>query len=360
MRAAPVRVGLYSDSAFVGGAERSLLNVVKAYRGAAELVVCSPSEGLLSECASAMPDVLTHLISSRVSLAKGILDHRRAFRELQLDLLQVTLCNPFTARPALLAGYSLRLPTIAVEQLVLPAQRRRGALLKHATALPLAAHVAVGSASADDLHNFFGIRRSSVTVIHNGVTEEAVEPVAFAARPVVGCAARLEDQKHVDLLLDALAELDDARAVIVGDGYRRSDLERQTASLGMLDRVDFIGWVADARPYIAGFDVFVLPSRDEAFPLTIVEAMFNSTPVVATDVGSVREAIIDGVTGLLVPPSDLSALVAAVRRILDEPGLADRLTANALTLAGERFTATAMAESYDRLWTGVLDRRRAQ
>ncbi len=169
MRAAPIRVGLYSDSAIVGGAERSLLNLVKAYRGPAELVVCSPSEALLSECASLLPDVLTHRISSRGSLAKGVLDHRRAFRGLQLNLLQVTLCNPFTARPALLAGYSLRIPTIAVEQLVLPAQRRRGRILKHATALPLAAHVAVGSASADDIHELFGIRRSSVTVIHNGV-----------------------------------------------------------------------------------------------------------------------------------------------------------------------------------------------
>jgi glycosyltransferase involved in cell wall biosynthesis len=309
---------------------------------------------------STVPDVVTHHISSRGSLGKGILDHRKAFRDLKLDLLQVTLCNPFTARPALLAGYSLRIPTIAVEQLVLPAQRRRGALLKHATALPLAAHVAVGSASADDIHTFFGIRRSSVTVIHNGVAEETVEPIAFTTRPVVGCAARLEDQKHIDLLLEALAELDHINAVIVGDGYRRGDLERQAASLGMVDRVDFVGWVADARPFIAGFDVFVLPSRDEAFPLTIVEAMFNSTPVVATDVGSVREAVVDGVTGLLVPPDDATAIVAAVRRILDEPGLADRLTANALTLARERFTSRAMADAYDRLWTRVLDRRRTR
>jgi glycosyltransferase involved in cell wall biosynthesis len=354
------RVGLYSDSAVIGGAERSLLNLVKSYRGNAELVLCSPSEDFLSECASAVPNARTHLVSSRKPFLQAVLDHRKAFLELELDLLQVTLCNPFTSRPALFAGYSRRIPTIAVEQLVLPSQRRRGRLLKYVTARPLAAHVSVGSASADVIHELFGLRRSSITVIHNGVPDEVVEPISFSVRPVVGCAARHEDQKRVDLLLDAVAELDDVRAVIVGDGSRRRDLERQAAMLGVLDRVEFVGWTADARPHIAGFDVFVLPSRDEAFPLTIVEAMFNSTPVVATDVGSVREAVIDGVTGLLVPPDDVAALVAAVRRILDEPGLRVTLTANALALATERFTARAMAEAYDRLWTDVLARRRAR
>jgi glycosyltransferase involved in cell wall biosynthesis len=224
-------------------------------------------------------------------------------------------------------------------------------------AAPLVAHVAVGRATADDLQRYFGIPRTSITVIHNGVPDDDVEPESFPSRPVVGCAARFEDQKRLDLLLRAVATLPAVHVVLVGDGSERPALEALATSLGMRDRVSITGWQPDARPYIAGFDVFVLPSRDEAFPLTVVEAMLSSTPVVATDVGSVREAVIDGETGLLVPSGDPAALAAAIGRLLDEPGLGARLATNAHALATEEFTATSMAAAYDRLWTGLLERR---
>ena len=257
----------------------------------------------------------------------------------------------------MVAGLTLRLPTTAVEQLVLPARRRQGRLLTRLMAAPLAAHVAVGRATADDLQRYFGIPRSSITVIHNGVPDDDVEPISFPSRPVVGCAARFEDQKRLDVLLQAAARLPAVQVVLVGDGSGRPALEELATSLGIRERVSITGWQADARPYIAGFDVFVLPSRDEAFPLTIVEAMLSSTPVVATDVGSVREAVIDGETGLLVPPGDPAALAIAIGRVLDDPGLGARLAANARALATEEFTSTAMADAYDRLWTDVLGRR---
>jgi glycosyltransferase involved in cell wall biosynthesis len=351
------RIGLYSDGPVIGGAERALLNLVAAYPGAATLVVASPSESLLASAAAEARPVEGHLITTRRPFAAAVRDHRAALRALDLDLLQVTRNNPFAARAAVVAGLTLRLPIIAVEQLVLPARRRQGRLLTRAIAAPLAAHVTVGRATADDLHRYFGIPRSSITVIHNGVPDDGVEPVSFPSRPVVGCAARFEDQKRLDLLLQAVARLPTVHVVLVGDGTGRPALEELAASLGMRERLAITGWQPDARPYIAGFDVFVLPSRDEAFPLTIVEAMLSSTPVVATDVGSVREAVIDGETGLLVPPGDPAALAAAIGRVLDERGLGARLVANARALASKEFTSTAMAAAYDRLWTGLLERR---
>jgi glycosyltransferase involved in cell wall biosynthesis len=351
------RIGLYSDGPVIGGAERALLNLVAAYRGAATLVVASPSESLLASAAAEARPVEGHLITTRRPFAAAVRDHRAALRALDLDLLQVTRNNPFAARAAVVAGLTLRLPIIAVEQLVLPARRRQGRLLTRAMAAPLAAHVTVGRATADDLHRYFGIPRSSITVIHNGVPDDGVEPVSFPSRPVVGCAARFEDQKRLDLLLQAVARLPTVHVVLVGDGTGRPALEELAASLGMRERLAITGWQPDARPYIAGFDVFVLPSRDEAFPLTIVEAMLSSTPVVATDVGSVREAVIDGETGLLVPSGDPAALAGAIGRVLDERGLGARLVANARALASKEFTSTAMAAAYDRLWTGLLERR---
>jgi glycosyltransferase involved in cell wall biosynthesis len=351
------RIGLYSDAPVIGGAERALLNLVAAYRGDAELVLTSTSESLLTSAAAGAGPVEAHLLNAHSTIAAAVRDHRAALRALDLDLLQVTRNNPFAARAAVVAGLTLRLPTTAVEQLVLPARRRQGRWLTRLMAAPLSAHVTVGRATADDLQRCFGIPRSSITVIHNGVPDDDIEPISFPSRPVVGCAARFEDQKRLDLLLHAVARLPAVEVVLVGDGSRRQALEELATSLGIRERVSITGWQADARPYIAGFDVFVLPSRDEAFPLTIVEAMLSSTPVVATDVGSVREAVTDGETGLLVPPGDPAALATAIGRLLEDPGLAARLAANARALATKEFTSTAMAAAYDQLWTDLLGRR---
>ena len=291
-------------------------------------------------------------VATRLSGRSPTIDARSA--ALQLDLLQVTLCNPFAARPAMLAAFSARIPVVAVEQLVLPSRRRRGRILKNLLSRPLAGHVAVGTRSADDLKRFFGVPRQSVTVIHNGVPPSAADPVDFDDRPVIGCAARLEDQKSLHVLVEAMAELPDVRLVLVGDGERRPDLEARARELAVADRVEFAGWKDDACPYIAGFDVFVLPSRDESFPLTIVEAMLARTPVVASDVGSVSDAITDGATGLLVPPGDVAAVRSAVNRILEDPELRRAVTESAFDRAQQRFTAATMASLYDSLWTAVL------
>ncbi len=209
-----------------------MINLVNAYQGEAELVVCGNHAELLDEVRTLAPDATTYQVASRHSTVGAISDHRRAFRARHLDLLQVTLCNPFAARPAMLAAFSARIPVVAVEQLVLPSRRRRGRILKNLLSRPLAGHVAVGSRSADDLGRFFGVSRRSVTVIHNGVPAPAAKPVDFDDRPVIGCAARLEDQKSIHVLVDAMAQLPDVRLVLVGDGERRPDLEARGPRAG--------------------------------------------------------------------------------------------------------------------------------
>jgi glycosyltransferase involved in cell wall biosynthesis len=246
------------------------------------------------------------------------------------------------------------MPTVAVEQLVLPPRRRRGAWLKRAVASTVSCTIAVGDRTADDVHRLFGISRKRITVVHNGIAASVPEAHEFGDRPVVGCVARYEDQKALDRLIRAMVELPDARLVLCGDGSLRAELEDLALQLGVAARVDVGPWRPAARAWIGGFDAFVLPSRDEAFPLTIVEAMLAGTPVVATDVGSVREAVIDDVTGLLVPSGDHDALVAAIRRVLGDADLAARVSGAAERLALERFTADQMARGYEAVWRRVL------
>ncbi len=126
------RIGLFSDGPVIGGAERALLNLVAAYRGAAELVLLSTSQLLLDAAANVAASTEAHLLTARPPSLVATREYRGALRAFDLDALQVTRNNPFGARPAVLAGLSLRLPTIAVEQLVLPARRRQGRLLARA------------------------------------------------------------------------------------------------------------------------------------------------------------------------------------------------------------------------------------
>lgn len=358
MRSVRERIGLYGDGPVVGGAERSLLNLAAAYEGARDLVILSPSDALLDEAAQVVPHLARHRLEPPDGLVTTARGYRHAFRGLDLALLQVTLTNPFLSRGALLAGYLARIPTVAVEQLVLPSRRRQGALLARAWFAPLAGHVAVGTASADDLHAFFGVPRRRLTVVHNGVPARQVAPDRSLTGNVVGCVARLDDQKNLTVLLQAMVAVPDASLVLVGDGPRRGELEALAGSLGIAARVHFLGWLDDPRAVLAGFDVFALPSRDESFPLTIVEAMLSGVPVVATRVGSVGDAIEHGRTGLLVEVDDVDGLAAALRRLLGDADERTQLASAARALATEAYTDTVMAARYDRLWTDVLDRRR--
>jgi glycosyltransferase involved in cell wall biosynthesis len=120
------------------------------------------------------------------------------------------------------------------------------------------------------------------------------------------------------------------------------------------DRLRLVGWSQEPRRYLPGFDALVLPSRLEGFPLAVVEAMLAEVPVVAADVGSVREAILDGETGFLVPPDDADALADRLRLVLGDPELARRLGPAGRARAVERFTAEKMTESYEELYREIL------
>lgn len=153
---------------------------------------------------------------------------------------------------------------------------------------------------------------------------------------VVGSMGRLVPQKAMHVLLDAAPALlranPDTRVLIVGDGPLRRALEEQARRLGIAEAVTFTGYEEDVASAYAAMDVFVLPSRDEGFGLVFLEAMAMGVPVVGTRVIGSEDAVDDGVTGLLVPYNDPSALALAVRRLVEEPGLAARLRRT----AGER------------------------
>jgi glycosyltransferase involved in cell wall biosynthesis len=216
-----------------------------------------------------------------------------------------------------------------------------------------AAHVSVGEESARLIETELGLPRGAVGTVYNGLPRLELDPASRNGSGVVlGSIGRLDEQKGYELLVDALADLPGASAVIVGDGPEREALESRASETGVADRLELAGWSDDARSYLPAFDVFVLPSRYEGFPLAIVEAMLAGLPVVAADVGSIPEAVVDGETGLVVPPDDVPALTAALRRMIDDPALRARCGEAGRLRAESRFTsdlmATTFAEIYER------------
>jgi glycosyltransferase involved in cell wall biosynthesis len=142
--------------------------------------------------------------------------------------------------------------------------------------------------------------------------------------------ARLHPQKALHVLLDALASLPaDVNLAIVGDGPRRTELERGAQGLGIRDRVHFLGFQEDAADYIAAADVFCLSSLWEAVPLAAQEAVVLGVPVVSTDVGGLPELIEDAVSGRLVPKNDARALAKALEETMSDEQLRNRFVAAA-------------------------------
>ncbi|MBW4437956.1 MAG: glycosyltransferase [Pleurocapsa minor GSE-CHR-MK-17-07R] len=142
---------------------------------------------------------------------------------------------------------------------------------------------------------------------------------------VVGAVCRLIEQKGLRYGLEAFArastDFPAARLLIVGDGPLRHALEGQAKSLGLGERIAFLGWRADAAALMPAFDIFLMPSLWEGFGLVLLEAMAASVPVVGSRVSAIPEVVLEGETGLLAPPRDVDALAGHLRGLLGDAPL---------------------------------------
>jgi glycosyltransferase involved in cell wall biosynthesis len=143
---------------------------------------------------------------------------------------------------------------------------------------------------------------------------------------VIGTLSRHDPVKGLDVLVRAAAKVPDTSVVVVGPRENeRGDLEALAAEVGVSDRLHFVGWTDRPRDYLPSFDVFAVPSRYDASPLALLEAMAAGLPVVATRVGGIPEIVIAGETALLVPPDDPDALAGALRTLVADPALRERM-----------------------------------
>lgn len=199
---------------------------------------------------------------------------------------------------------------------------------------------------------------SKLVCIHNGMPDISSRYMAQPETnpPRIIMVARFEEQKDHRSLLEALAQLQDIAWTLelVGDGPLRQSSERLAETLGIRHRIDFVGAVDDVTERLARSQIFVLVSKWEGFPRSILEAMRAGLPVVASDVGGVSESVADGVNGFLVPRGDVGTLKHRLELLLFDPekrramGHAGRLRFE------EEFTFDRMFESTMRVYREVL------
>jgi glycosyltransferase involved in cell wall biosynthesis len=174
---------------------------------------------------------------------------------------------------------------------------------------------------------------------------------------VIVMVGRVVPIKRVDRLLRAFVVANgqraDTRLYVIGDGSERPELEQQAASAGVAAAVTFLGWRTDTPDWYAAADIVALSSDNEGTPLTLIEAGAAGRPVVATRVGGVADVVEDEVTGLLASVDDEPALAAALLRLVNDRGLADRLGRAAPDHVA-RFGVARLIDDLDRIYRRVL------
>jgi glycosyltransferase involved in cell wall biosynthesis len=218
-----------------------------------------------------------------------------------------------------------------------------------------------------------GFAEDKVRLIHPGAHLNKFSPEHVASPglkhsvgisdgdPVIVFVGRLEPQKGHRVLLDAMPVVRSAfpqvHLICAGEGSLRGDLERQVSAIGLLETVKFIGYPNDVRDWLAIADLTVLPSFYEGLPVTLIESLAAGKAVVATAVDGTPEVIINGETGLTVPPGDQDALAAAICLLLSDDVLRRRLAANGRAHVLDAFSVQRMVESTQQLYLELWEQR---
>lgn len=224
-------------------------------------------------------------------------------------------------------------------------------------------------AVSDDIKSFLvtrvGIKKENLVTIHNGIDLDAYFSAqeteagrnggnGVAWRPVIGTVGNLYPVKGQTHLLKALPTVlkrfPDVTCLIAGRGELLGQLEAEAAELGIGGRVKFLGLRHDIPQMLQDLDIFVLPSLSEGLPLSVLEAMAAGKPVVATDVGGVREAVINGHTGFLVPPENPQALSDKILSLLQHQDVAKSFGKAGRKRVEQFFSLKKMINQYEELY----------
>jgi len=367
-----VRITLVTPSLACGGAERCVTLLTRGFlaRGHNVTVINLYNEDTdfysLPEGAQRMA-----LGIDRVSptLLHGLVNNLQRLRILRRAIKtsrpQVVISHLYqTNVMTILAIGRTGIPVIAVEHND-PAMNPAGRIwdtLRHKT-YPSARQLVSVSRGVDQ--QFSWLPQERRTVIHNPLELPEGEPTAgggLEPSPAIGhwitSMGRLTEQKGFDLLLQAFAQIaldhPDWGLLIIGEGELRDELEQLVVRLGLRERVTFAGRLANPFFALRNSDLFVMASRFEGFPYAALEALASGLPVIYTDCPSgPGEIIREGIDGLLVPNGDLTALAAAMDRLMSDDQERAQLAARAPEVL-DRFGTKKIITQWEDLFAGLV------
>jgi glycosyltransferase involved in cell wall biosynthesis len=356
---------LFVSNFEVGGTERQMVELVTRLDRTrfAPHVACFSAAGPLSSlvAAAGLP-VATFPITggfARPATWSQMLRFGRWCTERRIAILQTSdfYTNIFALPGAALA----RVPVRIGGRRELKTEKTVAKLLLQRAAYAAAHMIVANSAAAAARLGAERVAPRRVAVVPNGL-----DASVFSTRPVtrvrrIVTVANLRPEKAHDVLLAAAADVvalrPDVEFIIAGGGPLREQIEADVRRRGLARHVRLLGHCDDVRGVLAAADLFVLPSRSEAFPNAVLEAMAAGVPVVTTAVGGLLELIEQDRTGMLVPVDDPRALAAAILGLVANPARANALAAEARRTA-ERYSFTRMVDAFEALYLDQLARRR--
>ena len=250
-----------------------------------------------------------------------------------------------------------------------PVKTRLFIWLEKATALITDAIVTLTPLEREDHLRFRIAPKGKFIVIHSGVDlglflsdrlQMGEAKAALGIPPekiIIGTVGRLTAIKGQDVLIRAASELirrgRDLFLILLGEGELRQKLEQMTIDLGIAENVRFLGWRTDVAGVMAAFDIFCLPSLSEGMGKVLVEAMAMGKPIVASDVGGIKDIVLHGENGVLVPVGDVAAWVEAIGRLCGDPEGRCRMGDAGWPVA-PRYSSDEMIKMIDHLYGKLL------
>ena len=327
-------------------------------------VACFRREGAwLARAAAAAEEIAEFRARSFKSpaLLSTIRDIGAWLRSRDIAVLQACdLAANIAALPAgALAGVPVR---IGARRELAPPDKTRTHLLAQRLAYRTAHRIVANSNAGADRLRDEGVPNRKIIVIPNGIDLCGYRPAGVRdRRRIVATVANLRPEKGHDVLLRAAAlvrrQVPDVRFRLIGDGPEQAALRALASGVGVTDIVEFLGHREDVPALLADADVFAFPSRTEAFPNGLIEAMAAGLPVVASAVGGMLELIEHDRNGLLVPAGDEHALAAAIINVIGHESRADALGDAARATIASRYSFERMVASFTDLYCTELAAR---
>ncbi len=358
-----MKILFYTDSTTYGGAERYLSILIKGLkeRGVGVSLAVPPGVDWYERAENLGIDLIRLRAIEGKKDMRGFLRQVLFFLRSDASLVHFNLPNPYHSQYSILAAMIARKPVVVTHHLpvLLRDVSWRGRVLEWILAKGIGKVITVSREGKRKVIEKLPLTCDRVRAIHNGIEPlDTTKIDRIRARRelgmegegiIIGSAGRLTEQKGYRYLLMAARELKamnrDFFILIAGDGPLRKDLHEEVERLGLKERVRFLSFVEDIQRFLVGIDIFVLPSLYEGLPFVLLEAMGAGRPVIATTVGGIPEVVMDGVTGILVPPKDPLALSRAMGYLLENRKVATEMGRKGRERVERHFPSGRMVEA---------------